>query len=214
MESELNAREERILLKAEDIVNKEPHLKSVLFDEKTIQQRIVSLAEGIGADFEKHGKICVIGVLKGAFIFMADLVRALAMTGRVKVRCEFIRASTYGDELKQSASAPQVELKLLPSEIEGQDILLIDDILDQGFTLAHLQQQLKEQGARSVKLCVLLKKELKQISPEVARLQSRLQVDYVGFTIKDEWVVGYGLDAAQEFRELPFLATVHEKYYL
>ncbi len=194
----------------------EERVASVLLSEDEVQARVRELGQAISRDFADSDTLFLVGVLKGAFVFMSDLGREISRAGGPAVRYEFVRASTYGSDVKASGEVTRnVALDGIPEQIEGQDVLLVEDILDQGFTLAHIRKALLNEGkARSVKLCVLLNKVLNAPTPQVARQRACLQLDYQGFTVGDRWVAGYGLDAAEDFRELPYIAVVREEYYV
>jgi hypoxanthine phosphoribosyltransferase len=157
----------------------------------------------------------MVGVLNGAFMFAADLGRAIRRAGGPPVTYGFLKAGTYGDNLKDGCPAePVVSVDLVPDGLAGQDVLLVDDILDQGFTLAKLRSMLLDaHGARTVTLCVAVRKVLEAPPDHVRELRERVTPDYVGFDIPDRWVVGYGLDAAGELRDLPCIAAVKEEFF-
>jgi hypoxanthine phosphoribosyltransferase len=166
----------------------------VLFSASTIARRNLELAKDISAR-ETHD-LLVIAVLKGSFIFAADLVRAMHDIG-LAPEVEFMMISSYG---KGTASG---ELKLtrdIDSDVEGRDVLLIDDILESGKTLAFARDLLMSRGAKSVQFAVLLDKSEGRNSP--------IKAEYTGFKCPDHFVVGYGMDAAYAFRELPFVGVV------
>jgi len=165
----------------------------VLFTEEEIAAKVRELAARIRADYE--GKpLTVVGILKGAFVFTADLVRALDMPLRV----DFMAVSSYGFAT-QTSGIIRI-LKDLDRPIRDQHVLLIEDIVDTGLTLRYLREHLLAQSPASLRACVLLDK------PE--RRQVDVPVEYVGFTIPDEFVVGYGIDYAEQFRYLPYIACV------
>jgi hypoxanthine phosphoribosyltransferase len=166
----------------------------VLFSASTIAMRNLELAKDIAA-VPDHD-LLVIAVLKGSFIFAADLVRAMHDAG-LAPEVEFMMISSYG---KGTSSG---ELKLtrdIDSDVQGRDVLLIDDILESGKTLAFARDLLMSRGALSVKFAVLLDKSEGRNSP--------IEAEYVGFKCPDHFVVGYGMDAAYAFRELPFVGVV------
>jgi hypoxanthine phosphoribosyltransferase len=166
----------------------------VLFSASTIARRNLELAKEISG--RKTHDLLVIAVLKGSFIFAADLVRAMHDIGMAP-EVEFMMISSYG---KGTASG---ELKLtrdIDSDVEGRDVLLIDDILESGKTLAFARDLLISRGANSVQFAVLLDKSEGRNSP--------IKAEYTGFICPDHFVVGYGMDAAYAFRELPFVGVV------
>jgi hypoxanthine phosphoribosyltransferase len=155
-----------------------------------IRQRLQELGEQISADYGPR-PLVLVGVLKGAWMFLADLVRQL----RIPVRCDFVRVSSYGMGTETSGE-PRLLLDIT-DPIDGADVLLVDDILDTGLSCDWLKRHLLAKGAAEVHVCVLLDKP--------SRRRVALQADYVGFQIPDHFVVGYGLDSGERFRELPFV---------
>lgn len=165
----------------------------VLFSEKEIDDRIRELAKEISRDYEGK-EITIICILKGATFFACELAKRLE--GSVNI--EFMRCSSYGDETESSR---EVKILLdLDNPIKDKDILVVEDIIDTGRTMRTLLEVLKNRGAASVKLCALLDK------PE--RREVEVHSDYLGFTIPDKFVVGYGLDYAQKYRNLPYIGQV------
>jgi len=166
----------------------------VLFSPEQIAERNLDLAAQIAAGPSKD--LLVISVLKGSFIFAADLLRALHAVG-LEPEVEFITLSSYG---KGTKSQGVKIIKDIDSQVEGRDILLIDDILESGNTLRFARDLMHERGANSVSIAVLLDKS--------SRREGTLNADYVGFECPDYFVVGYGMDVAYAFRELPFVGIV------
>lgn len=166
-----------------------------LFDEDAIAMRVAALSEEIAAG--KPQDLLVVAVLKGSFIFAADLARAMHRTG-LQPEMEFIHLSSYG-----AGTVGSEEIRVLrdvESDVKGRDIILVDDILESGRTLAFARERLIERGARSVKIAALLDK------PE--RRKAAISADYVGFTCPDKFVVGYGMDMGHAFRQLPYIGYV------
>ena len=160
----------------------------VLISSAQIQQRVREMAEQIEADYQ-DGPIYLISILKGAFIFLADLARALK---RPSVRIEFMAISSYG---KEKTSSGQVKVtRDLDVSIEGHDVLIVEDIIDSGITLSYLTRLLQQRRPKSLEIATLLDKPERRIQP--------VNVKYVGFQIPDEFVVGYGLDYAEDYRNL------------
>ena len=160
----------------------------VLVSAEQIKQRIREISAQIEAD-HPDGDIHLIGILKGSFIFLADLARALRKPARV----DFIGISSYG---KGKSSSGEVKLtKDLDVSIEGCDVLIVEDIIDSGVTLSYLVKVLQQRKPKSLRIATLLDKPERRLRP--------IPVDYVGFTIPDEFVVGYGLDYAENYRNLP-----------
>lgn len=193
----------------------DPRLDRVLLDEEQLRQRVQELAVEICRDFHGSDNLHLVGILTGAFVFMADLARAIHRAGGPLVRCVFVRARAYGIRVGQGAAEPvTVEVDRVPDSVAGCDVIVVEDILDQGHTLTRIRDLLLTRArARSVRLCVLLDKTLEQPSPEVAAVRKELKPDYCGFTVPDRWLAGYGLDAADEFRALPYVAIVREECF-
>jgi hypoxanthine phosphoribosyltransferase len=154
----------------------------------------VSVRGGEIASKIPAGPLTVVGVLRGAFIFMADLVRAIPRP----LRCDFLGVRSYGDATVSSGIVEITGDLLLP--IEGEHVLLVEDIVDTGLTLRYLVEILEARRPRSLSVCALLSK------PSRRRVEAR--VDYVGFEVPDQFVVGYGLDAAQQHRHLPYIGVL------
>jgi hypoxanthine phosphoribosyltransferase len=167
----------------------------VLFDEKSIAERNEALAKEIAAAEPKD--LLVVAILKGSFMFAADLIRALHRAG-LSPQVEFVHLSSYRDA---TISSGQVEiLRDVQSEVRGRDVLIVDDILESGRTLAFAKDLLAARGARSVSTAVLLEKP--------GHLAADIEADHRGFVCPDKFVVGYGMDMAHQFRELPFVGHV------
>ncbi|WP_029006615.1 hypoxanthine phosphoribosyltransferase [Azorhizobium doebereinerae] len=169
----------------------------VLFDENRIAARNRELASEIaGAGLEK---LLVVAVLKGSFIFAADLLRAMHASGMAP-EMEFVHLSSYRDA--QVSSGQVAILRDVESDVRGRDVLLVDDILESGRTLAFAKDLLMARGARRVLVAVLLEKPGKRAV--------RVDADYVGFVCPDLFVVGYGMDVAHAFRQLPFIGHIEQ----
>ena len=162
--------------------------KKILIHQSEISRRVRDLADQISRDYA-GGEILMIGVLKGAFIFMADLVRAMS----IPCQMDFIRAASYGAGSESSGSI--VITKDVELEIVGRDILIIEDIIDTGLTLRHIVDTLKLRNPKSVRVCAFLDKR--------ERRKVQFEADYVGFTMDDGFIVGYGLDFNEQDRSLP-----------
>jgi hypoxanthine phosphoribosyltransferase len=167
-----------------------------LISSDQIQIRVRELADEIAADFPE-GPLYLVSILKGSFIFVADLARALK---RYDVRIEFMAISSYGAE---KTSSGQVKLtRDLDVNIEGQNVLIVEDIVDSGFTLSYLTRLLQQRRPKALEIVTLLDK------PD--RRQQPVRVKYKGFQIPDEFVVGYGLDYAEDYRNLPDIRVLSE----
>lgn len=168
----------------------------VLFSASAIARRNLELAKEIGT--RDYKDLLVIAILKGSFIFAADLIRAMHDTG-LSPEVEFIFISSYGTG---TTSGEVRVLRDIDNEVAGRDVLLIDDILESGKTLKFTRELMLERGAKSVSIAVLLDKH--------SRRQTALEADFTGFDCPDEFVVGYGMDVAHAFRELPFVGVVKD----
>ncbi len=173
-------------------------LARVLVTEEQIEQRIAELAASIDADYAERD-LLLIGVLKGAVMVMADLSRAL----HLPVTMDWMAVSSYGSGTKSSGVVRI--LKDLDRDITGKHVLVVEDIIDSGLTLSWLLLNLRSRGPESVEVCTLLRK------PDAAQVP--VDVRYVGFDIPSEFVVGYGLDYAEQYRNLPFVGTLAPHVY-
>ena len=165
-----------------------------LISEEQLRQRVAALAVEISGDHPNG--VHLVCVLKGAFMFLADLVRTMTC----EVTLDFMAVSSYG--LSTRSSGQVRVLKDLDSGLEDRPVVIVEDIVDTGLTLAYLQEILRARGPRSLKTACLLSKP--------SRRQTNLAVDYIGFTIDDVFVVGYGLDSGERHRNLPYLAVTRE----
>jgi hypoxanthine phosphoribosyltransferase len=171
-----------------------PNLEPLLTGEQ-IQTRISELGAEIARDYAGRNPL-LLGVLKGAFIFLSDLSRAIDL----KIGIEFMAISSYGAETRSSGEVKIV--KDLDVPIEGRDLIVVEDIVDTGLTLSYLLANLRSRGASSVKLVALLNKQ--------ERRMREVEIDYLGFDIPDAFVVGYGLDFAERYRNLPYIAVLKD----
>jgi hypoxanthine phosphoribosyltransferase len=167
---------------------------SVLISEQDLQKRVGEIAEQISQDYANVDELCLVGVLKGAFIFLADLSRRLTIPRRV----DFIALSSYEDDVTVSTGAVRLIMDVR-TPLAGKHVLVVEDIVDTGYTLEYLLRNLEVREPASLKTCSLLQK------PD--RLEVPLEIDYLGFKIPDIWVVGYGLDYADTYRTLPYIGS-------
>ena len=163
---------------------------AVLIDTETLQRRISELAAEISRDYADK-ELALIGILKGSFVFLADLSRALS----IECTVDFLGLSSYGHRTTTSGVV-QITSDLT-SPIEGRDVLVVEDIIDTGLTMRYLMENLSTRKPRSIKVCTLLHKPSRQ--------QVAVPMHYTGFTIEDHFVIGYGLDYGDKFRNLPFI---------
>jgi hypoxanthine phosphoribosyltransferase len=171
----------------------------VLVTEEAIQAKVRELGALIGADYANR-ELTLVSVLKGALPFMADLMRAIP----VPVRIDLMEVSSYGGTATESSGLVRI-LKDLSASIEGEDVLIVEDIIDTGLTLNYLLRYLRGKNPRSLRICTLLDKP--------ARRLVDIEVDYVGFTIPDQFVVGYGLDYGEFYRNLRFVGVLRPEVY-
>ncbi len=173
-------------------------IEQVLFSKEDLERRVEAIAEEINRDYAGKSPM-LISVLRGSFIFMADLVRKIT----VPCTIDFMAVSSYGSE---ATSSGQVQInKDLSEDITGMDIIVVEDILDSGNTLSYLLQLLKARHPASIRLCTLLDKPSRRVKP--------VEVDYIGFTIPDHFVVGYGLDYSEKYRNLPYIGVLKPRIY-
>ncbi len=172
----------------------QPYVIDEMISAKTIAARIEDLCREIKETFGDADKIVVVGLLRGSFVFIADLVRELDMN----VEVDFMEASSYGDSMESSREVRI--LKDLRGEIGGQDVLVVEDIVDTGFTLAHVTRLLRSRNPRRLETIALLDKP--------SRRETDIKATWTGFEIPDEFVVGYGIDYAQRNRNLPYIGKV------
>ena len=171
-------------------------IEEILFTEEEICQKVQELGKQISQDYKEDGEIVIVGVLKGASVFMADLMRRIDMP----VRIDFMAVSSYGYSTESSGIVRI--LKDLDLEIEGEHVLIVEDIVDTGLTLKYLTDNLRTRNVKSLKICTLLDKPEKR--------KCNLDIDYTGFEIPDKFVVGYGIDYAERYRNLPYIAVIKE----
>lgn len=173
-------------------------VKEILYSKEELEAKALELAQVIDGDYQ--GKdLVMVGILKGSFMFMADLVKRISLP----VEIEFMAVSSYGSAT-ESSGVVRI-LKDLDTDIKDKHILLVEDIIDSGNTLAYLMEYFKGRGASSVEIVCLLDKP--------ARRKKDLPVRYVGFTIGDEFIIGYGIDYAEHYRNLPYVASLKEEVY-
>ena len=182
----------------DSVEDKHPEIESVLMSEQAIAERVRELAAQVDADYAGR-EILLVGVLKGAVMFMADLARAL----ETPVSMEFMAVSSYGSST--SSSGVVRILKDLDREIADKHVLVVEDIIDSGLTLSWLLRNMRSRGPASVEVVALMRK------PDAAKVN--VPVKYIGFDIASEFVVGYGLDYAERYRDLPFVGLLKPEVY-
>ena len=176
---------------------KTPYIIESLISEKEIKNRVSELGDDINNFYRDTSKLLVVGLLRGSFIFIADLVREL----KIPVEVDFMTASSYGNSM-QSSNNIRI-LTDLNTDIKNLDVLLVEDIIDTGHTLNQVIKLLKNRNPKSLEVCCLLNK--------FSRRETNIDSKWIGFDIPDEFVVGYGIDFAQDNRHLPFIGKVQDK---
>ena len=180
-------------------MNMSDSIKEVLYTEEQLQARVKELGAQITKDYADKDKILLVSVLRGSYIFMADLSRAIDLPCLI----DFMVVSSYG---AGTSSSGQVEIKKdISSSIEDYHVIIVEDILDSGNTLYYLLDMLKVRKAASIRICTLLDKPERRAKP--------IQADYAGFVVPDAFVVGYGLDYNQQYRNLPYIGVLKEEVY-
>ncbi|EQE02056.1 hypoxanthine phosphoribosyltransferase [Clostridioides difficile CD149] len=166
-----------------------------MLTEEQIKEKVYELGKKIEEDF-KGEDLLVVGILKGASVFVSDLIRCIDLD----VNIDFMSVTSYGNSTESSGTVKI--LKDLDVDIEGKNVLIVEDIIDSGLTLSNLVAALKTRNPKSLKLCTLLDK------PQ--RRKANIPVDYVGFVIEDKFIVGYGIDYAEKYRNLPYIGIVED----
>jgi hypoxanthine phosphoribosyltransferase len=177
----------------QELLERDPLIERVLIPSADIQRRVTELGREISSDYKEEAPILV-SVLKGAVVFMADLMRCISVPHEI----DFMSVSSYQGG-KQSSGVVKI-LMDLKSNITDRDVLIVEDIIDTGSTLSYLQEILMARKPRSLRLCTLLNKADARVEP--------IAIDYLGFDIPNEFVIGYGLDYAEKYRNLPFIGVM------
>lgn len=173
-------------------------VESIMFSKEQLQMRIAELAAQL--DSEYAGKTpLMVGILKGSVMFYADLLRAMT----IPVEMDFMAISSYGAGSKSSGEVKLI--KDLDRKIEGRDVIIVEDIIDSGYTLSYLKRMLYSRKPSSVKICALLDKYSRRVVP--------IEADYKGFDCEDEFVIGFGLDYAERYRNLPYIGILKRSVY-
>lgn len=172
-----------------------PEQPEVLFSREDIAKKVAELAGTISSNYQGKRPL-VVGILKGSFIFLADLIRMMT----IPVEVDFVILSSYGSGTESTGKVKVI--CGLEQSIEGRDVIIVEDIVDSGITLNHFLDDLQKQNPASLKLCVLVDK--------TARREKEVQIDYSGFHVDDEFVVGYGIDCREQYRNLPDICFVKE----
>lgn len=175
----------------------ETYLKEVLIPSERLQERVIQLAEKINADYADVDNLLLLCILKGGVMFMVDLSRHITIPHEM----DFMAASSYGRGARESTGSVRIDMDVT-SAINGRHVLIIEDIIDSGYTLNFVLDTLRARKPASLRLCALLDK--------ASRREVEITIDYVGFEIENKFVFGYGLDLDEKFRNLPFIGVVDE----
>lgn len=173
-------------------------LERIMFDEEALEAKVAELGVSLTEDYRDKTPL-IVGILNGAVVFYADLIRQL----KIPMETDFMKVSSYG---ASSVSSENVQIKKdLDVDIAGRHVVIVEDIIDSGNTMLYLMNRLKDRGAASVKLCALFSKP--------SRRTVTVNIDYLGWEIPDEFVVGYGLDFAERYRNLPVVGVLKREVY-
>ena len=171
----------------------------ILVSEEALKAKVTELGAQISRDYAGK-QLLLVSILKGGVVFMADLMRAVTIPCAI----DFMVVSSYGGSNTMSTGLVKI-IKDLDADLSGKDVLIVEDILDTGITLSHLMPMLKMRNPNSVRLCTILSKP--------SRRQAQIEPDYLGFEVPDEFVVGYGLDYAEKYRNLPYVGVLKSQVY-
>jgi hypoxanthine phosphoribosyltransferase len=174
----------------------EPFLESILIDEAALSQRIRELGSRISEDYRETDNLILICILKGGVMFLTDLARSINLPHEI----DFMAVSSYGRGARQSTGSVRIDMDLT-ADLTNKHVLIVEDIIDSGYTLEFVINMLKARHPSSIKLCALLNK--------ASRREVEVTPDYVGFEIEDKFVFGYGLDLDEKFRNLPFIGVAN-----
>ncbi len=173
-------------------------VETILLDENVLAKRIHELGEEISKDYAGE-EVMLVGILKGASVFLSDLIRQINLPAYI----DYMVVSSYGNSAETSGVVRI--LKDLEDNIEGKNIIIVEDIIDTGLTLAYLKHNLLSRHPKSLKICTLLDKP--------ARREIEINIDYKGFEVPDEFIIGYGIDYAEKYRNLPFIGVLKREVY-
>jgi hypoxanthine phosphoribosyltransferase len=173
-------------------------VETILLDKDVLAKRVHELGEEISNDFAGE-EVLLVGILKGASVFLSDLIRQISLPAYI----DYMVVSSYGNSAETSGVVRIV--KDLEDNIEGKNIIIVEDIIDTGLTLAYLKQNLFNRHPKSLKICTLLDKP--------ARRKKEITIDYKGFEVPDEFIIGYGIDYAEKYRNLPFVGLLKREVY-
>ena len=171
------------------------NISNTLISQEEIENKVIELAKKIEKDYEKQ-EVLIVGVLKGAFVFVSDLVRNI----NLDLSLDFIAVSSYGMST-ESSGVVKIN-KDIEMDLSGKNVIIVEDIIDTGLTLKYIKEYLSGKNAKSVRICTLLDKP--------SRRKCDVDVDYVGFEIEDLFIVGYGINCKEKYRNLPYIAYIQE----
>ena len=171
------------------------NISNTLISQEEIENKVIELAKKIEKDYEKQ-EVLIVGVLKGAFVFVSDLVRNI----NLDLSLDFIAVSSYGMST-ESSGVVKIN-KDIEMDLSGKNVIIVEDIIDTGLTLKYIKEYLSGKNAKSVRICTLLDKP--------SRRKCDVDVDYIGFEIEDLFIVGYGIDCKEKYRNLPYIAYIQE----
>ncbi len=173
----------------------EPFLKEILIDEVTLKQRVREIGQEISRDYAGVSNLILICILKGGVMFLTDLMRYVDVPHEI----DFMAVSSYGTGVRSSSHQVRIDMDLT-ANLKDKHVLIIEDIIDSGYTLDFVMKMLRSRGPASLKLCALLNKQ--------SRREIEIGLDYIGFHIEDKFVFGYGLDLDEQYRNVPFIGVV------
>lgn len=174
----------------------EKYLKEILIDEASLQTRIAELGCRISEDYQDCDNLLLICILKGGVMFLSDLTRHISVPHEI----DFMAVSSYGSGVRQTSGEVRIDMDLT-AQVEGRSVLIIEDIIDSGYTLHFVMTMLSARQPANLRLCTLLNKQ--------SRREIEIPIDYVGFDIEDKFVFGYGLDLDEKYRNLPFIGVAN-----
>lgn len=179
----------------------EKDIKEILINEQELREKIKEMGKKISEDYKnQEGELLVVGILKGASVFMSDLIRQISLP----ITIDFMAVSSYGKDRAESTGVVRI-LKDLDYDIEGKHLIIVEDIVDSGLTLSYLSDMFIRRGARSVKIATLLDKP--------SGRKNHVKIDYLGFEVPEEFIVGYGIDYSEKYRNLPYIASLKKELY-
>ena len=179
---------------------------NILIPTSCIRKRISGLADEIATQNNSSKSLDILIVLSGSFIFASDLSKELYEKHKVSIRTHFMKLSYYGNSVKSSKEKREIKVEMTPAEMETDNLIIVEDIIDQGFTLQWMIEYLQlVRSIKNIQVCTLFNKRLDNPTKEIKEIRSKIKIDYSGFMIPDIWVAGYGMDIENEHRNVPFV---------